>query len=59
VHADQRDNRAFVAELCGGKRVLDLCCYSGGFAVAAAAKGATHVTGVQQVVVLVVRGTFD
>lgn len=25
--ADQRDNRAFVAQLCKGKSVLDLCCY--------------------------------
>ncbi len=29
---DQRDNRAFVAGLCAGARVLDLYCYSGGFA---------------------------
>ncbi|KAF5833136.1 S-adenosyl-L-methionine-dependent methyltransferase [Dunaliella salina] len=45
-YADQRDNRAFVARLCRGKTVLDLCCYSGGFAIAAAAAGAEKVIGV-------------
>jgi 23S rRNA (cytosine1962-C5)-methyltransferase len=35
---DQRDNRAGFARLLGDEaRVLDLCCYSGGFAVSAAA----------------------
>ncbi|HEX7663037.1 MAG TPA: class I SAM-dependent rRNA methyltransferase [Polyangiaceae bacterium] len=33
--ADQRDNRKALAEFCGGKRMLDLCCNSGGFAIAA------------------------
>jgi 23S rRNA (cytosine1962-C5)-methyltransferase len=45
---DQRDNRAFVAGLCAGARVLDLYCYSGGFAVAAARAGATSVTGIDR-----------
>eukprot|EP00191_Tetraselmis_sp_GSL018_P006118 CAMPEP_0177595426 /NCGR_PEP_ID=MMETSP0419_2-20121207/10348_1 /TAXON_ID=582737 /ORGANISM="Tetraselmis sp., Strain GSL018" /LENGTH=491 /DNA_ID=CAMNT_0019086881 /DNA_START=192 /DNA_END=1667 /DNA_ORIENTATION=+ len=45
-YADQRDNRAAVAALCRGKRVLDLCCYSGGFAVSAAVHGAAAVTAV-------------
>jgi 23S rRNA (cytosine1962-C5)-methyltransferase len=40
---DQRDNRRFVAALCGGARVLDLYCYSGGFAVQAACAGASAV----------------
>src|SRR5262249_41132827 len=31
-YCDQRDNRKRVAQLCGGKRVLDLCSYTGGFA---------------------------
>src|SRR4051794_17246616 len=35
---DQRDNRGFVAALAGGARVLDLYCYSGGFALTAAAR---------------------
>ena len=30
---DQRDNRRFLASFCAGRRVLDLCCNSGGFAV--------------------------
>ena len=37
---DQRDNRKFLADLCTGKRVLDICCNSGGFAVYAKALGA-------------------
>ncbi|KAL3691593.1 hypothetical protein R1sor_005244 [Riccia sorocarpa] len=45
-YADQRENRHFLRPLCKGKRVLDLCCYSGGFALNAAVGGASHVTGV-------------
>jgi 23S rRNA (cytosine1962-C5)-methyltransferase len=42
---DQRDNRKFLASLCGGgKRVLDLCCNSGGFAVYAKALGGAGET---------------
>jgi 23S rRNA (cytosine1962-C5)-methyltransferase len=37
--ADQRDSRKYLAEFCAGKRVLDLCCNSGGFAVYAKALG--------------------
>src|SRR5262245_35376654 len=44
---DQRDNRNFLAGFCGGRRVLDLCCNSGGFAVyAKALGGAAEVAGV-------------
>ena len=44
---DQRDNRKLLASFCGGKRVLDLCCNSGGFSVYAKALGdAADVTGV-------------
>jgi 23S rRNA (cytosine1962-C5)-methyltransferase len=44
---DQRDNRLLLASLCGGRRVLDLCCNSGGFAVYAKARGgADEVVGV-------------
>jgi 23S rRNA (cytosine1962-C5)-methyltransferase len=32
---DQRENRRKLAEFCEGKSVLDLCCYTGGFAVQA------------------------
>ncbi len=38
---DQRDNRAFVAHLAKGAAVLDLFAYTGGFAIQAAAAGAT------------------
>lgn len=44
-YADQRDNRAMLRVLCSGARVLDMCCYSGGFALNAAAGGAAEVTG--------------
>jgi 23S rRNA (cytosine1962-C5)-methyltransferase len=43
---DQRDNRHFLASFCAGKRVLDLCCNSGGFSVYARVHGAEEVTGV-------------
>jgi 23S rRNA (cytosine1962-C5)-methyltransferase len=43
---DQRDNRQFLSSFCAGKRVLDLCCNSGGFAVYAKVRGAEEVTGV-------------
>ncbi len=45
--ADQRDNRKFLSEFCEGKRVLDLCCNSGGFAIyAKTIGGADEVVGV-------------
>jgi len=44
--ADQRDNRRRFAELAKGRRVLDLCCNAGGFAVHAMAAGAREATGV-------------
>jgi len=46
-YVDQRDNRAEVRALGAGKgRVLDVCCYTGGFAINAALGGAADVTGV-------------
>jgi len=45
-YADQRENRALVQSLAEGREVLDVCCYSGGFSISAAAGGATGVTGV-------------
>ncbi len=36
---DQRDNRRRLAEFCAGRSVLDLCCYTGGFAVQAKTLG--------------------
>ncbi len=44
---DQRDNRRRLASFCKGKRVLDLCCNTGGFAVYAKVLGeADEVVGV-------------
>src|SRR5947209_7140935 len=44
---DQRDNRREFASFCRGRRVLDLCCNSGGFAVyAKTLGGAAEVVGV-------------
>ncbi|MBI1899859.1 MAG: class I SAM-dependent rRNA methyltransferase [Planctomycetia bacterium] len=44
---DQRENRRLLAGFCGGGSVLDLCCYSGGFAIQAKRLGgAAEVTGV-------------
>jgi 23S rRNA (cytosine1962-C5)-methyltransferase len=36
---DQRDNRQRLASFCAGKRVLDICCNTGGFAVYAKTLG--------------------
>lgn len=38
-YLDQRDNRQAAARHARGRRVLDMFCYSGGFAVACAASG--------------------
>jgi 23S rRNA (cytosine1962-C5)-methyltransferase len=43
---DQRDNRLALSAFCHGKRVLDLCCNTGGFGIYAKAKGeASEVVG--------------
>jgi 23S rRNA (cytosine1962-C5)-methyltransferase len=53
---DQRDNRKQLASFCPGKRVLDLCCNTGGFAVCAKVLGqAEDVVGIdldEQVIAL-------
>lgn len=44
---DQRDNRRLLASFCRDKTVLDLCCYTGGFAIQAKKLGgAADVIGV-------------
>jgi 23S rRNA (cytosine1962-C5)-methyltransferase len=44
---DQRDNRKLLAGFCPGRRVLDLCCNTGGFAVyAKGVGGADEVVGI-------------
>ncbi len=44
---DQRDNRLLLSTLVRGKRVADVCCYTGGFSLCASMLGqAAEVTGV-------------
>jgi 23S rRNA (cytosine1962-C5)-methyltransferase len=43
---DQRENRRRFGSLARDARVLDACCYAGGFVIAALAAGAARVTGV-------------
>jgi len=44
---DQRDNRLRFGQLAAGRRVLDLCCYTGGFSLAAKLIGKCEdITGV-------------
>lgn len=45
-YLDQRDNRHAAAAYARGRRVLDMFCYSGGFAAACAAAGARSVLAV-------------
>ena len=46
-YCDQRENRLMIAELCQSKRILDLCCFNGGFALNAMVRGcATSAIGV-------------
>jgi 23S rRNA (cytosine1962-C5)-methyltransferase len=53
---DQRDNRKLLAGFCAGRRVLDLCCNTGGFSVYAKGLGkADEVVGLdldEQVIAL-------
>jgi 23S rRNA (cytosine1962-C5)-methyltransferase len=44
--ADQRDNRQWLSQHVAGKRVLDVCCNTGGFGVYAAVRGADEVVGI-------------
>jgi 23S rRNA (cytosine1962-C5)-methyltransferase len=44
-YLDQRDNRAAVARYAMGRRVLDVCCYAGGFSLNSA-QNATEVLGI-------------
>jgi 23S rRNA (cytosine1962-C5)-methyltransferase len=45
-YLDQRENRQAAARLASGRRVLDVFCYTGGFALAARRAGAREVLGV-------------
>lgn len=44
-YADQRENRHYISSISDGQKVLDICCYTGGFALNAAYGGALSVTG--------------
>ncbi|HKM99557.1 MAG TPA: class I SAM-dependent rRNA methyltransferase [Candidatus Binataceae bacterium] len=43
---DQRENHALAGALASGARVLDACCYGGGFALAALKGGAKRVVAI-------------
>jgi 23S rRNA (cytosine1962-C5)-methyltransferase len=43
---DQKENHQILEKICGGKNVLDCFCYTGSWAIHAAAYGANSVTGV-------------
>jgi 23S rRNA (cytosine1962-C5)-methyltransferase len=45
-YLDQRDNRRAVRACAPARRVLDVCTYTGGFAVAAALGGAPRITAI-------------
>ncbi len=44
-YLDQRLNHVAAARYLGGRRVLDVCCYTGGFGLVAAKAGAASVVG--------------
>ena len=43
---DQQENRGRIRPYCPGRKVLDLCCHTGGFAIHAALYGAARVEAV-------------
>lgn len=45
-YADQRENRHLISLVSEDQRVLDICCYTGGFAFNAARGGAANVIGI-------------
>jgi len=45
-YLDQRENRQAAAQYARGRHVLDMFCYTGGFALAAARAGAESVLGI-------------
>lgn len=52
-YADQRENRQFISTISDGQKVLDICCYSGGFALNAARGGAVNVTGISSLLTVI------
>lgn len=45
-YLDQRENRLRAARYAGGRRIADVCCYTGGFTLPLLRAGARSVTGV-------------
>ncbi|GAB4320356.1 MAG: class I SAM-dependent rRNA methyltransferase [Candidatus Sumerlaeia bacterium] len=45
-YLDMRFNRLYLAALAAGRRVLELCCYTGAFSIGAARRGAACVAAV-------------
>jgi 23S rRNA (cytosine1962-C5)-methyltransferase len=45
-YLDQRQNHIAAAGYLNGRRVLDVCCYAGGFGLVAAKRGAASVVGI-------------
>ncbi len=45
-YLDQRENRQAAARYMAGRNILDVCTYTGGFALAALKAGAKHATGI-------------
>jgi 23S rRNA (cytosine1962-C5)-methyltransferase len=45
-YLDQRENHLAAARFLHGRRVLDVCCYTGGFGLVAAKHGASFVRGI-------------
>lgn len=45
-YLDQRDNRVRAARYAPGRRVADVCCYTGGFTLPLLRAGATSIVGV-------------
>ncbi len=45
-YCDQRENRSTLRKFAQSRRVLDTCCYTGGFAMNAAKAGATSVLAI-------------
>ncbi len=48
TYLDQQENYGMVAAEAKGRKVLDLFCHNGGFALRCAAAGATEITGVDR-----------
>jgi 23S rRNA G2069 N7-methylase RlmK/C1962 C5-methylase RlmI len=60
VYSDQRHNRFMMASHCRDRRVLDLCCYTGGFSLNALIHGpATHCTAVDSSPVAIAAATAN